>query len=553
MAFGFRWQSYALGLVRMSGAVLLLTAFVGFIPGFVGAPFLPQHVLAPSTQKRDQLYRRANDLMQSGKFDQAADDYKALIKQWPDFYPAYSLLGVISTQLNKLNEATEYFQKAVELNPSSAEALVNLGANYLALKKPAQAAPEFEKATRLKAASVSAWFNLGVTELQLGCPTRALPALERAAKLSPGDVQILMALAEARFKAKHADSAVMIVRQIGELAKADAMMLVTLGVLLERNGRNEESGAYFERALKLNPGAAADRIMTLAAQSLDEDDYKVAATLLTSVSGLKQNSAEWHGMLGYSHFKLDHIEVAMDHLQKAIRLDPANEDYYLDLAELFGANNAAPASVVVFENGIKALPNSIRMRVGLAVALLLTGNLERAEEEIELAITHQPSSEMAYKVLLEIYDNGMQWSKMQDAAVQFRKLNSRNPLGWYYAAKAEYKDGLENQRSLDTALELIHKALELDPSEWRSHFLLGKILIAESRHKEAIAALREATRLNSQDSRPYYAMATALQRLGKSQEAMNAMKTYQETKSKQQLREFRRLLVDIKGANPKKI
>ena len=142
---------------------------------------------------------------------------------------------------------------------------------------------------------------------------------------------------------------------------------------------------------------------------------------------------------------------------------------------------------------------------------------------------------------------------MQDAAVQFRKLNSRNPLGWYYGAKAEYKDGLENQRSLDTALELIHTALELDPSEWRSYFLLGKILIAESRHKEAIAALREATRLNSQDSRPYYAMATALQRLGKSQEAMNAMKTYQETKSKQQLREFRRLLVDIKGANPKKI
>jgi lipopolysaccharide biosynthesis regulator YciM len=191
------------------------------------------------------------------------------------------------------------------------------------------------------------------------------------------------------------------------------------------------------------------------------------------------------------------------------------------------------------------------MRLGLAVALLLTGNLERAEEEINLAIIRQPSSEMAYKVLLEIYDNGMQWSKMQDAAVQLRKLNSRNPLGWYYGAKAEYRDGLENQRTLETALELIRTALELDSSEWRSHFLLGKILIAENRHKEAIVALRQATDLNSEDSRPYYALGTALQRLGKSQEAVNAMKTYQETKSKQQLREFRRLLVDIKGSNPK--
>jgi Flp pilus assembly protein TadD len=311
-----------------------------------------------------------------------------------------------------------------------------------------------------------------------------------------------------------------------------------------------DAAAYFVRAVELNPGVA-DRMMTLAAQSLNEDDYKVATALLTSVSDLKQNSAEWHGMLGYSHFKLDHIEAAMDHLQKAIRLDPTNEEYYLDLAELFGANNASLASVVVFENGIKALPNSIKMRLGLAVALLLTGNLERAEEEINLAIIRQPSSEMAYKVLLEIYDNGMQWSKMQDAAVQLRKLNSRNPLGWYYGAKAEYRDGLENQRTLETALELIRTALELDSSEWRSHFLLGKILIAENRHKEAIVALRQATHLNSEDSRPYYALGTALQRLGKSQEAVNAMKTYQETKSKQQLREFRRLLVDIKGSNPK--
>ena len=94
----------------MVAAVLLFVAFAGFIPVFVRAPFLPQTAFAQSVQERDQLYRRANELLQTGKFEQAAEDYKALIKRWPDFYPAYSLLGVICTQLNKLNEAMSYVE-----------------------------------------------------------------------------------------------------------------------------------------------------------------------------------------------------------------------------------------------------------------------------------------------------------------------------------------------------------------------------------------------------------------------------------------------------------
>jgi len=264
------------------------------------------------------------------------------------------------------------------------------------------------------------------------------------------------------------------------------------------------------------------------------------------LQGRMDNSAAWHGMLGYSHFKLDHIELAMEHLQKAIRLDPTNEDYYLDLGELLGENNALLANVAVFESAIEVLPNSIKIRLGLAVAHLLTGNLERTEQEIGRVLSLQSKSEVAYKVLLEAFEKSMDWARMQATARQLRQLNKTNSVGWYYGALSEYEMALRSKSSFASALALIQKASALDSRDWRTHFLLGKILVAEGRHREAVSALQRAIQLNRDHPQPYYVLARALQQLARKQEALEAMNAFRSAKSRMESRQFRRLLVDIR-------
>jgi len=500
---------------------------------------------ASSTSARDQLYRSANELLQGGRFEEAAATYKKIIARWPAFYQAYSLLGVAYTQMGKLREASPYFSKAVEFNPGSAEARNNLGANYLALKKFSQAAAEFRQVIALNPENISAWYNLGNSELQAGQAENAVTAFERAAQLAPGDLQVRIGLVEARFKAGRSKQALAAIRQVKDLAGRDAALLLTLGILLERNGLGEEAADYFRDALRLGP-STSERMMTLAGNSINEGEYKTALALLSALKGDMDNSAAWHGMLGYSHFKLDQIEPAMEHLQRAIRLDPTNEDYYLDLGELLGENNALLANVSVFESAIKVLPNSVKVRLGLGVAHLLTGNLERAEQEVGWVLSLQPDSEVAHKVLLEVFEKGMDWARMRSAAERLRRLNKANPLGLYYGALAEYETALRNKGSLAPALDLIQKALKLDPREWRTHFLLGKILVAEGRHQEAIPALRKAIQLHSDHPQPYYVLARTLQHLERNQEALEAMNTYRAVKSRMESRQFRRLLVDVR-------
>ncbi len=273
---------------------------------------------------RDRLYQHATALLKNGDFEQAAREYQQVVAQWPDFFPAFSLLGVAYTQLGKLEEAGTYFLKA------------------------------FEKAAAIDPSKESAWFNLGMASLQMSNVDRAVTALERARALARRDPQIALALAEARLRARQTDAAIEELRGLDEQSHGDPQVLVTIGVLLQRNGRSHEASEYFQRVAA--GSAAAPLIWEAAHKSGNEGDYQSAWSLLMLLSSSRDNDAEWNELAGYTAFQPNRIESAMQYLQKAIRLNPNNEDYYLELGEVLGQNNAIPAVVTVLEAASRLMP-----------------------------------------------------------------------------------------------------------------------------------------------------------------------------------------------------
>ncbi|MEW5978796.1 MAG: tetratricopeptide repeat protein [Acidobacteriota bacterium] len=486
-------------------------------------------------------------LLHAHKYHDATSRLERIIATWSDDYHAHVSLGIAYTQLGRLQEAGQAFQSAVRLNPTSAKAHNNLGANYLEQNKPAEAAKEFRQATSLEPANTAAWFNLGICLLRAGQEAKAEEALLRAAELSGKDFQILLVLADAQFRANKPQSALTTIDRTKQFIAGDAKALLSVAVLLLRNGKGSLASDYFGRARSSFPEISG-WVLTMAGLSMDQSDYETALSLLEWVKDSNQDSAIWHNLVGYSHFKLGQIEPALNHLQKAIHLDPIRENHYLDLGELLGETNAGLALVPVFESGIRVLPGSTKIRLGLAVAHLLTGNLDRAQQEVEIVLTNDPTSEVAYRILLESYDKGMQWSEMRDAAERLRHLNDGNPVGWYYGAKSEYQLGVASNESLDVALKCIRRRVELGPPDLKTYFLLGKILMAEKQEQEAVVALQKATELSNEDPRPFYVLARLLQRLGRNEEARVVMSAQRVAKARQDANHFDRLLVDVRPA-----
>lgn len=285
--------------------------------------------------------------------------------------------------------------------------------------------------------------------------------------------------------------------------------------------------------------------LDFARRSLDTGDPEAALVLLMSVKASHQDSPVWRRMVSEAHYRLGHIEQTLEHLQKAIRLAPDNEQYYLDLGQVLSESNARTAVVAVFEAARTILPASLRIRLALAVAYLKVRDFEKARNMFLDLLEGRPDDESLLSLLAECYDISGDWENAASIAARLRARNAQNSAGWYYGAKAEYELRRQQGESLETALEHARRALQLGPDDWRSHLLVGKLLAETSQDQQAVVAFQNAIALNQENPNAYYLLARTLQRLGRNKESSEAFKAYRQAKAAQ-AGSHRRLLVEVR-------
>lgn len=268
-----------------------------------------------------------------------------------------------------------------------------------------------------------------------------------------------------------------------------------------------------------------------AGRSLDAGDYKSALAKLMSVEDSGQNDPGWHRMAARAHHGLGNIEPAIQHLQKAIRLAPDQEQYYLDLGEVLSQNNARVAVVTVLEAATEALPESFRLRLALGVGYLKIRDYEKAKHVFQGLLETRPNDETLLALLAESHDIANDWENAAAAAARLRALNGNNSAGWYYGAKAEYEMNRQAGANLQLAEQYARRAIRLEPDGWRAHLLLGKLLAESGRDPQAVTALRKAIALKSEDPNTYYILARALQRLGRTSESKQAFQAYNQARA----------------------
>ena len=145
-----------------------------------------------SAEEHDKLGRIYES---QGKFDLAAQQYEAAIKQDPKSVSSYLLLGDLSYRTKNYPEAESAYRKAIKLQPDNGDIYNNLSWVYL------EQNTEIEKAEALvkKALTVSpahrAYYldTLGVVLLRQGRAAESIIALKEALELLPKENAAYMA------------------------------------------------------------------------------------------------------------------------------------------------------------------------------------------------------------------------------------------------------------------------------------------------------------------------------------------------------------------------
>jgi tetratricopeptide (TPR) repeat protein len=124
-------------------------------PGVLNAELanVPPHALA--------AYQKGMQSAQTGKNQEAIDQFRQAISDYPDFMLAYNELGVQYLAVGELAKAEESLTSALKLKPDAFEPLMNYGITLVRLNRFSEAIPQLRAAIKQKEQSPVGHFYLG--------------------------------------------------------------------------------------------------------------------------------------------------------------------------------------------------------------------------------------------------------------------------------------------------------------------------------------------------------------------------------------------------------
>jgi len=297
----------------------------------------------------------------------------------------------------------------------------------------------------------------------------------------------------------------------------------------------------------------AARLATLAASHIEHRRYAEAAKLLRATERPLSHAPSWNNLRGYAEFKLSNPKPALHYLQRALQLEPQNEDYLLDVGEFLGHHRAHIEAVRVFEVAAKRMPQSPRATLGLAVSYILLNRRDEAQRLLEVLLTAHPRFEAAYKALGECYEDAANANRMVELGKALQQINPQNPQGWYLEGAGLLQEGRTGRSPVDAAMIALRKTLQLDASNVRARFVLAKVLQEAGADDLAITELKQTLALDPEHERAHYVLARLYQKKGDTERARSEFAKHKTVIERDRNMEYRRLLISIaddRGSGP---
>jgi Flp pilus assembly protein TadD len=163
-------------------------------------------------------------------------------------------LGLLYTQMGRLNEAEHELKTALSLDSSHVPALVNLADLYRVQHREAEAERLLEKAITLVPDAAEPIHALGLLKVRSGRQREALDLFAKAATLQPGTTRYAYVYGVALHSYGNVEKAIAVLKDAHERRPADRDVLTALITFQRDRGDVRSAVDYAERLVQLNPG-----------------------------------------------------------------------------------------------------------------------------------------------------------------------------------------------------------------------------------------------------------------------------------------------------------
>jgi tetratricopeptide (TPR) repeat protein len=201
-------------------------------------------------------YALAYELWQQGKLDDAIDEFREFVREYPDddnAIHAHEMLANALAVRDRPAEAAAELREVLRVHPSDVAAQLSLADTLLARGMFGEARGYYEQVVRSKPGNGGAWTNLAVALAGSGRSAEAAEALRRAIEADPQSGRAHRDLAGLLLTSGDVAGAIRLAQEAVRLTPRDPAAHNLLGLALAAARRFDEAIAEFRVSLSVEP------------------------------------------------------------------------------------------------------------------------------------------------------------------------------------------------------------------------------------------------------------------------------------------------------------
>jgi tetratricopeptide (TPR) repeat protein len=267
--------------------------------------------------------------------------------------------------------------------------------------------------------------------------------------------------------------------------KSDALLYEAKALFnLDRFAEAEAALLSYSTA---NP-ESAEALFTLGAVQQHENKARESLQTYTAAARFRTPSSNDLKSVALDYVLLDDYPDAIQWLQKAVQIDPANADAWYSLGRCYYTQSRFSDAERAFNKSLALDPNRVKAAENLGLVLEAENNSVAADESFQRAVAL--------------------------ARNQSRKDE------WIYLDYASFL--IDHDRSAE-AVSLLRTAIGIAPKSAQCHEKLGRALAATGYPTQGIAELESAVALSPQDAHLHYELGLAYRHAGMLDRAKDEM------------------------------
>ena len=340
------------------------------------------------------FHKKALLYIDQNKLDEAKAACEQVLKNQPEFAPAYKTMGIIFQKQGQIEVAFDWYLRAIKMQPDFAEAYVNIGTIYAKKQQWQEAINYYQKAISLKSDLTPAYRNIIKAYKKLGKVAEAVNYQYKFYFLEPEKITEpeCINLGNTLLQHKQFTEAISCYRSVLKLNPNSAVAYQNLAGALSQTGDFEESNICYQKAIKLgitnslnvnqnseqkSPNLSS--VNSVISTDLDEinphqKEHKNQETSPENNNNklinltVNQYTVEAYKQLGKTLQNQNKPVEAWQWYTKAISITPKDPEIYRDLGSLYGQQQQWQEAIKCYQKALKINPNMVDVYRYLATA-----------------------------------------------------------------------------------------------------------------------------------------------------------------------------------------